>query len=76
VSVTIQQPSGGTAVGRKLLIGLAVGLSVAYPLALGLSLVLPWTTTDATGMGTAPGSVDSLVSPLFRGVRLLDLRAT
>ena len=41
--------------GRKLLIGLAVGLSVAYPLAIGLSLVLPWTTTDATGMETLDG---------------------
>lgn len=41
--------------GRKLLIGAAVGVSFAYPLALGLSLVLPWTTTDATGMETVDG---------------------
>lgn len=45
--------------GRKLLIGLAVGLPAACLLAIGLSLILPWTTTDATGMETldGPGAV-------------------
>jgi hypothetical protein len=43
-------------VRRKALIGLAIGSAVACQLAFWLSLlVLPWTTTDATGMETVDG---------------------